>query len=126
MIAAELIYEVERGRVQGYLGATTLTTIFYLSAKLGGRESALAQVEQLLRLFEVAPVTRAVLTEALELDFGDFEDAVLHEAGRRVGVEGIVTRDARGFRGASLRIYSPEELAAALDLDETFSSPGGG
>ena len=34
----------------------------------------------LLAMFEVAGVDRAVLLTALDLDFRDFEDAVVHEA----------------------------------------------
>ncbi len=38
------------------------------------------EVRKLLAPCAVAPVNRPVLEEALELDFADFEDAVLHEA----------------------------------------------
>jgi hypothetical protein len=43
-----------------------------------------------LSLFDVAPVTRAVLTDALDLAFADYEDAVLHESARHAGAEAIV------------------------------------
>ena len=69
----------------------------------------------LLGLFEVAPVTRAVLTDALDLDFPDFEDAVLHEAARHAGAGAIVTRDPKGFVKARLKLYAPEELLRFLD-----------
>ena len=69
-------------------------------------------MKDLLRLFEVAPIDRAVLEGALGLEFDDFEDAVLHEAGA------IVTRDAAGFSKASLRIYAPDTLLAALETAE--------
>jgi hypothetical protein len=55
-------------------------------------------------------VTRAVLTDALELDFPDYEDAVLHEAARHAGAEAIVTRDPKGFPKPRLKVYAPEEL----------------
>jgi hypothetical protein len=61
-------------------------------------------------LFDVAPVTRAVLTDALDLDFPDYEDAVLHEAARHAGAEAIVTRDPKGFAKARLKVYRPDEL----------------
>ncbi len=68
----------------------------------------------LLRLFEVAPVNRAVLEGALVLGFDDFEDAVLHEAGRLAGARAVVTRDPAGFSASALRVYAPDTLVAAL------------
>jgi hypothetical protein len=68
----------------------------------------------LLALFEIAPVNRVVLETALALDFSDFEDAVVHEARRHFGVQGLVTRDPKGFSKASLPIYSPADLLLAL------------
>jgi hypothetical protein len=46
--------------------------------------------------------------------FKDFEDAVLHEAAKQVKVQGIVTRNAKDFKKATLSIYSPEELDKML------------
>ena len=108
--AAALLDAVETGRLTGLLGATTITTIYYLAERAQDHEAAEAGVRQLLRLFEVAPVTRAVLEDALALGFHDFEDAVLHEAAQHAGADGIVTRNGDDFAGAALPIYTPEEL----------------
>ena len=96
--------------LEGLLGATTLTTIQYLAAKAVGAKQAERHLRTLLSLFEVAPVTRAVLTDALELGYPDYEDAVLHEAARHAGAAAIVTRDPKGFPKARLKVYAPDEL----------------
>jgi predicted nucleic acid-binding protein len=116
--AAELAARVERGELAGYLGATTITTVHYLSSKAVGRDRARQHVGGLLQLFEVAPVTRPVLAAALDLPFGDFEDAVLHEAAREAGARAIVTRDPRDFAGSRLAVFTPQELLAALAAGE--------
>jgi len=46
-------------------------------------------------LFEVAPVNRLVLEEALTDDFTDFEDAVIYESARHIGADCIVTRNPK-------------------------------
>ncbi|HYM62922.1 MAG TPA: PIN domain-containing protein [Thermoanaerobaculia bacterium] len=112
--AAFAFAEVENGRVRGLLGATTVTTIHYLTAKAVGGRQARKHLQKLLTLFAVAPVTREVLVQALDLSVSDYEDAVLHEAARMAGADAIVTRDPAGFRGSQLRVYSPFELLAAL------------
>ena len=112
--ASGLFDRVESGRLVGLLGAPTITTIHYIARCNVDRESANSMMRDLLRLFEVAPVGRTVLESALVLDFDDFEDAILHEAGRLAGVQAIVTRDKKGFSAATLRVYSPDVLIAAL------------
>jgi predicted nucleic acid-binding protein len=106
---------VESGDLVGHLGATTVTTIHCIASRNVGADAAEQLLGDLLRLFEVAPVNRAVLERALDLGFDDFEDAVLHEAGRLVGATAITTRDPAGFAGSSLRVYEPDALVAALE-----------
>jgi len=108
--AAELMAEVHDRRIDGLLGATTVTTIHYLATKAVGPAQAAKHVATLLSLFDVASVGRATLTGALGLNFPDYEDAVLHEAARHAAATGIVTRDAKGFAPSTLTVYTPDEL----------------
>ncbi len=113
-MAVDLFSRVEGGTLSGWICATTVTTIHYLATKVVGAARSEGEIAKLLSLFDVAPVTRGVLESALELHFSDYEDAVIHEAARHVAVDAIVTRDAAGFRGASVPVYSPVELVAVL------------
>jgi predicted nucleic acid-binding protein len=113
-VAAKLFALVDNGRLEGSICATTVTTIYYIAAKSFGRRRAHTQVHELLGLFEVAAVDREVLDRALELDFADFEDAVAHEAARTSGMSAIVTRDGGDFVNASLPVFDPHELLAAI------------
>ena len=114
--ATELFAAAERGRLEGMLGATTVTTIFYLARKVVGVDAARREIRRLLTLFAVAPVSRSVLGDALELDFADFEDAVLDAAARHAGAEAIVTRDPKGFAASRLPVLTPGELLGSLGL----------
>jgi hypothetical protein len=88
--------------------------VYYLATKAAGSKEARRHLETLLSLFDVAAVGRDVLAGALQLGFPDFEDAVLHEAGRHAGAEGIVTRNSKDFARSRLRIYEPAELLAIV------------
>jgi predicted nucleic acid-binding protein len=94
--ATALLDRVAAKELDGVLGAATLTTIHYLATKAVGAQTPARHLRTLLGLFEVAPVTRAVLTDALELGASEYEDAVLHEAARHAGAHAIVTRDPKG------------------------------
>ncbi len=114
-LAAALLFERARARrLHGFLGATTITTVHYLAGRAVGARRAGRHVATLLALFDVAPVTRGVLADALALGFADYEDAVLHEAARHAGADGLVTRRV-GFRGAKLKVFAPDELLRFVD-----------
>jgi len=113
-VAAKLFALVDNGRMKGSICATTATTIYYIAAKSFGRRRAHSQVHELLALFEVGPVDRDVLDRALDLDFTDFEDAVLHEAARNAGAAAIVTRDGVAFAKATVPVFDPQEFLAAV------------
>lgn len=112
--ALALMGRVERREVLGLLCATTLTTIHCLTARGLGREETRRAIGGLLKVFEIAPVTRAVLEDALASPFTDFEDAVLNESARHAGAGAIVTRNAADFKASVLIVYTPSELNAAL------------
>ncbi len=112
--SAEVFGLVERSRLEGLLCATTITTIDYLLTQAMPRPAARQAVQKLMALFEIAPVNRTVLEEAIRSKVTDFEDAVLEQAGRLAGADVIVTRNQTDFRHASLKILGPDELLASL------------
>ncbi len=113
-LATKLVSRVEKKELEGFLGATTVTTIYFLASKMVGKKKADQEISKLLSIFQVASVDKSVLDEAIKTRFGDFEDSVLHEAAKLIGVQGIVTRNPKDFRKATLSIYSPEELNKML------------
>ena len=106
---------VETGISEGMLAAHAVTTIHYLVRKEMGNIKARRIVSAILRVFGVATVDSAVVQEALQLPFSDFEDAVTAAAARLAGCECIVTRDPRGFRGSPVRSLTPEAVTPLLD-----------
>ena len=114
-ISAKLFSKVESGEISGYVCATTITTIHYLARKVIGDHSAMEEINKLLKLFEIAPVNRAVLDTAVTSDFKDFEDAVVHESALYKEAQGIVTRDPNGFKKSKIHVYLPEELLLMLE-----------
>lgn len=121
--AAELFSKVEDGSATGYLCGTTITTVYYLAAKVVGTPKAQEELKRLLSLFEVAPVNRHVLQSALAAGFADFEDAVIHESARHVGAEAIVTRNQKDFKKSKIPVYSAEEMVKVLSLKAVTSEP---
>lgn len=114
--SAAILDLVERGAINGLLCATTITTLAYLAGKAVGKQQATIRIRQLLSLFEVAPVTRAVLDGALASNAPDFEDAVLAEAALHAGAQAIITRNLRDFAHSPVRAHTPAQWLAMHSL----------
>jgi len=112
--AAHLISKVERSEMIGFVCATTITTIHYLTAKALGSKAAVQHIDSLLALFEIAPVNRIVLEDALKSKFNDFEDAVIHASALHVGAEYIITRNSSDFKLSELPVFEPNAYISML------------
>ncbi len=109
-LSANLVSSVENKVIEGYLCATTITTLDYLISKAVNRETARIEIQKLLALFQIADVNSAVLSMAINSSFTDFEDAVQYFSGKCSQVDGLVTRNTKDYKKATLPIYTPDEL----------------
>ena len=113
-VATRVFESVEHGHVKGLLCATSVTTVDYLLARFLSLEKRRETLRCLLSVFDVAPVNRAVIDEALRSRITDFEDAVVEQSGRLAGADAVVTRDTRDFRRSSIKVLAPDELLGSL------------
>ena len=112
--SAEVFGLIEQSDWTGCLCATTLITVDYLLGRSLPSSASKKALKHLLEIFEVAPVTRSVLEEALDSRITDFEDAVLEQSARLAGVDVIVTRNAKDFRKSTVPALTPEDLLSGL------------
>ncbi len=108
--AIKLFSAVENKHFDGYLCATTITTIDCLITKSTGKYAARLAIDNLLEIFNIAEVNRTVLKSAVELDYADFEDAVLYQSGFHTQINGLVTHNIDDYKFAKLPIYTPDQL----------------
>lgn len=113
--SASLVDLAEKRVITGWLGATTVATIYYLLSRELSEKKAEIITQSLFKIFNVCSVNRTVLETAFEIDFPDYEDAVLHQSAFHSNLEGILTRNGNDFRKSKLPVYNPKELLATLD-----------
>jgi predicted nucleic acid-binding protein len=113
--AARIFSLVENSEVEAFLCATTVTTINYLLTQSVSRPAAKKALQKLLELFEIAPVNRSVLEEALQSRMTDFEDAVLAHAANLVGATAVVTRNTKDFRNSPVKALDPAEFLSVFE-----------
>lgn len=114
--SAALVSLAEQSVIDGYLCATTITTIDYLITKSVSKAQAKIAIQKLLSIFSIAEVNKHVLLLSTESKFTDFEDAVQHYSGKQVQAAAIVTRNINEFKYSEYPAYTPVELLNIIDL----------
>jgi predicted nucleic acid-binding protein len=112
--ASQLLSAIESAETQGSVAPHTLPTIYYVMAQSRDRSIAAAAVTDLLRILDVAPLTKADYQKALALPIPDFEDAIQAAAASKLGVDYLVTRNEKDFRGAAVPVSDPATVLALL------------
>lgn len=111
--AARILDASDFDRMHVFITASMATDIYYLVRKPKGRETAIEFLADLLNLVDVCQVDRRTLSEALNSDFLDFEDAVQNAAAIESRIDIIVTRNKADYRTSSLTVLTPDEFVAA-------------
>ena len=119
MADSQAVWEaVDEERLRAYLPASAVTDVYYVARRLTDLSRARRAVQVCLDSFEIATVERLVLERAQALSGVDFEDNVQIACAELTGLEAIVTRDADGFLGSPLPVWSPRECLRQLQLRE--------
>jgi len=117
-ISSSLVGMVENNNIDGYLCATTITTLDYLISKAINRKQAKIEIQKLLTLFKIADVNSIVLKLSINSEFDDFEDAVQYYSGEYCEVDGLVTRNTKDYKNTDLPIYTPDELWGIVKINQ--------
>lgn len=107
----------EAEEFRGIVSAVSLTTVFYLMRKWGGAAVGKRAVVLVRAVFRLAVCDEQVISQAIDADLEDFEDAVQYFSALRAGADCIITRDRGGFpSGPAIPVLTPTEFLAQLDL----------
>jgi predicted nucleic acid-binding protein len=112
--SAALLSAAETGRIQGYLAAHSITTLFYLIQKGNSAGEARATITNLLQFLKIAPIDQTTIEQALNLDYPDFEDAVQMMAAVQGRMEYLIRRNTRDYKPALLPVIQPVDFLGTL------------
>jgi predicted nucleic acid-binding protein len=112
--SAGFLATVETGRVQGFVSAHSITTLFYLIQKGKSSADARATITNLLQFIKISPVDQTTIEQALNLDFRDFEDAVQMISAVQCKVDCLVTRNVKDYQAALLPVMQPVDFLRTL------------
>ena len=89
-----------------------VTTIYYITTKTQGRETALQALAQIQSIFEIVPFANRELDAAVQLmqadkDYNDLEDTIQYILAKNNGCELILSNDAK-FVAKDLRVMNSQ------------------
>lgn len=102
-----------------YVSAASVTDIYYIAYRnLKDNNLVYSWLSRVFGFANLIAVTPENIYNAVNLRWRDFEDSVQYSIAKLNGMDGIVTRNMKGFRESDLKIYTPEEILEFIKLQE--------
>ena len=99
----------ESGKIKGFLTPITYSNVYYLLRKTAKHEKVIEKLKQLLRITDVPSMDRAVVEQALNSGFKDFEDSLQNYSAIMNGkIDVILTRNIKDYKNSKLGVFTPE------------------
>jgi predicted nucleic acid-binding protein len=102
----------EKGAIRGHISVISFNNIFYLVRKERDRRVALKVMTLLKDIFRPVTLDEALLGEAMEAGFADFEDAIQYFSAVRCGASCLVTRNGQHFVKSAVPVMTCERFLA--------------
>lgn len=97
------------GVIKGYLTANMITDIYYILERYGVEHPKI-ELDKLLKISRVLPVSGLDCINALNLEGADFEAHLIAAIAQKHGIKNIITRNGKDFANKGLIVYTPEEV----------------
>jgi predicted nucleic acid-binding protein len=117
--SSEVFMKIDSSVVYGFVTATTITDIYYISKKEKGHQITIDFISNLIEIIDVIGVDRQVIIESLASKITDFEDAVQSVSAILNNIDYIITRNQKDFSESAVKAITPKEF---LDLIENKQS----
>lgn len=114
--AALLWRLAEQQEITACLSNTSITDIFYIVNKHGGRQKARGFISDILDTFNLVDIDGEGFREALDSDIADFEDAVQYVICMANGCNVLATRNKVDY-GNKPEVLDPAELIERIKTE---------
>lgn len=115
--AQQIFIHAANKQFEGYITAKASTDIYYLTHRCTHSELETRKIlSKLYTIFHLLDTTALDCRKAISSDMNDYEDAIMTETALRSEIDCIVTRNTRDYKKAHIKVYSPYEFLALLNL----------
>ena len=100
----------ETDQVEGVISALTFADLVYVMRKELTPDRIHDVLKKLALIFRFTDLSAADMTEAAEMKWNDYEDAVQTATARRIHADCIITRNIRDYLLSTVAAYTPTEF----------------
>lgn len=100
----------ETDQVEGFISALTFADLVYVMRKELTPDRIHEVLKKLALIFHFTDLSVADMTEAAEMKWNDYEDAVQSATAKRVRADCIITRNIRDYLQSTVPAYTPAEF----------------
>lgn len=109
--AARILSLCDSGKVTGFITPVICSNIYYILRRLASHDRVIEKIRMLLSMVEIVSIDKAIVVEAAESDFTDFEDALQSFSAYRSGMaDAIITRNIRDYKHSPVAAISPDDF----------------
>lgn len=107
--AVQVFKQAEKGHIEAYLTANSVTDIVYILRKAYSGDQIKENLQNMFGFIKIMNVTASDIIGAFKLDMPDYEDALLVQCAKAASIDYIVTRNKKDFNDCPVECLSPEE-----------------
>ena len=113
-VSLKLFSCAESGLVTITFSSIGFATMDYLLSKQIEQLKSKQVLKKFKRIVRVLSVDERIMTNALDSDFSDFEDAIQYEVAKENQQEIIISRNVKDFRKSIIPVMTPEDYLKIL------------
>lgn len=102
------------GDVELWVSAKSFTDLFYVCTRQLSSHVVQQHIAKSLDLYYFCSVDGSDIRAAVEMDWDDFEDALIARSAEKIKADYIITRDAKGFEKSRIPTLTAGQLMDVL------------
>lgn len=102
--------------ITGYVSALTIAVLQFLRLKKIGEMQARTEVKAITQDFEIIPLTRPIIFEALDSPLPEFEDNIQFYSAKAIQVDYIITRNKKHFVQQEIPVLTSDEFLRLIGV----------
>ena len=106
----------ELGNIRGLVSAVSLTNVYYIVRKRKSGKEAMNMLRTMRNVMGIVTCDGAVINQAIDADFEDFEDAVQYFSASAARADVLVTRNVDHYPQADVPVMTPKEFLATYSF----------
>lgn len=116
--ATRILSLCEQKELNGFVTPVIISNLYYLLRKTASHSRVIEKLKQLISIVDILHMDREVVTDALNSNFKDFEDALQNFAAISFNsIDVIITRNVKDYKKSEVGVLAPGNFIDSYYFD---------